>query len=135
MSEEGVNKTVANCEANNQEILHIRARDEQDAIRFAGEHKSQMGALASARNKYLAETGQLPPSEDTLSKQADEKAVRAIAAKKTQDANGTWAITKAAAAAYKPDKPFVAAARVTEAAARSPQGQQTRAQGKGQSAG
>ncbi|MGO7821166.1 hypothetical protein ACC684_28360 [Rhizobium ruizarguesonis] len=57
--------------------------------------------------------------EHVLVERAEQKAVQAIAAKKTQDANGTWAMTKSALASMKPDKPYVAAARATESAAMS----------------
>jgi len=124
MSEEGVNKTVANCEANNQEVLHIRAADKEKgdakvaAARSEDKELSQQMIAAAFMNGDLVK-------EHVLVERAEQKAVQAIAAKKTQDANETWAFTKAAAAAHKPDKPFVAAARATEAAARSHQPSQS----------
>lgn len=117
-TEQAISANTAHWNEIHQEYAKIRADDDQKdqaaAAQFKAETKQIEGALVAA----AYQDGSLVRPEVEAAR-AEMAAVRAIAAKKTQDANGTWAYTKAAAAAYVPDKPFVAAARATEAAAMS----------------
>ncbi|WP_141098826.1 hypothetical protein [Rhizobium esperanzae] len=111
------------AEENNAEVLHIRARDKEQcdakvAREMSIQKREAQEDFANAVKAGLIET---PATLENKIERNEQAARNALGAKALRDANATWAITKSALASIKPDKPFVAAARATEAAARSHQ--------------
>ncbi|MBY5453977.1 hypothetical protein HFO91_30835 [Rhizobium leguminosarum] len=123
MSEAPSNPKLSFAEENNAEVLHVRARDkEQGDAKVAGEMSIQKReAQEDFSNAVKAGLIETPTTLARKIERNEEAAARALGAKELRDANGTWAMTKSALASIRPEKPYVGAARATDAAAKASQ--------------
>lgn len=111
--------TVSEMEADHQDLEKLRSNvaDCNNAVldaRNAEADKDYSHARSKAISSGLLTTGETVKEEAA---KAEVNAVRAIATKNGKDAEATWSVTRSALASVRPDKPYVAAARATEAAA------------------